>query len=211
MQLSYVQLTDALKQMNGVSGNAGGAFRAHLRKLQPEGIPRGAHPGKGKRVAFTLPLVIEATIAIELLEMGWSPAQAAALIRAHRPDMIAATLLSLMPNKDSNQDVLIALCPDAPSMGDSAARAGAISFVTREQAGLLFKHRPSVANLTGGFRRWSLIDLATSTLFTMGSIAHIGFPVETAVPALREAIEEFGESIRNFRETKLNEIEERER
>lgn len=206
MQLTYAQLNEALAQMNNVSENDGGAFRARLRKLQGEGIPGGANPGKGRRVDYTLPLVIEATVAVELLQIGWSTSQTASLIRAHRQDIFAATLLSLMPEQDSDQDVLIAISPEALGSRPVANRVGAICFVTREKAGLLFKHGPSTANLTGHFWRWSLIDLANATLIAMGSIAHIGFPNDAVVKALREAIEESRESIRDFRESKLNKI-----
>lgn len=206
MQLTYAQLAEALAQMNKMSGNNGGAFRARLRKLQGEGIPGDANPGKGKRVAYTLPLVIEATVAVELLQIGWSTSQAAALIRAHRQDIFAATLLSLTPDQRNDQDVLIAISPEALGTRPIAIRVGAISFVTREKVGLLFKHGPSAANLTGDFWRWSLIDLANATLMTMGSIAHIGFPNDAVITALREATEVHGESIRDFRETKLNKI-----
>jgi len=206
MQLTYAQLTEALAQMNKVSGNDGGAFRARLRKLQGEGIPGDANPGKGRRVAYTLPLVIEATIAVELLQMGWSTSQAAALIRAQRQEILAATLLSLTPDQDNDQDILIAISPEALGARPIANRVGAMSFVTREKVGLLFKDGPSTANLTGTCWRWSIIDLANAAVITMGSIAEIGFSNEAVVKSLREAIEEYGESIRNFRATKLNVI-----
>ncbi|KQZ76371.1 hypothetical protein ASE06_07940 [Sphingopyxis sp. Root214] len=206
MQLTYAQLTAALAQMNNVSGNDGGAFRARLRKLQGEGIPGDANPGKGRRVAYTLPLVIETTVAVELLQMGWSTSQAASLIRSHRQDILAATLLSLTPDQDNNQDVLFAVSPEALGNTAIADRVGAISFVTRGKVGLLFQLGPSIASLTGDIWRWSLIDLAVATLVTMGSIAHIGLPNEAVVQALREAIEKNSEIIQNFRDTKLNMI-----
>lgn len=206
MQLTYAQMADALAEMNNISGNDGGAFRGRLRRLQGEGIPGDANPGKGRRIVYTLPLVIEVTVAVELLQIGWSPSQAADLIRAHRQDILSATLLSLMPNKVSVQDVLIAISPEALGTRPVADRVGAISFVTREKVGLLFEHAPSVANLTGNFWRWSVIDLAPATLITMSSIARIGFPSDLVVQALREAIENYGESIRIFRDTKLNRI-----
>lgn len=204
MQLTFAQLTDALAQMNNISKNDGGAFRGRLRKLQGEGIPGDANPGKGRRVVFTLPLVIEATVAVELLQIGWSPSQAADLIRAHRQDILAATLHSLMPNEARDQDVLIAISPEALGTRPVADRVGAISFVTREKVGLLFEHGPSLENLTGDFWRWSVIDLAAATLITLGSIADIGFPNDVVVHALRVAFEDYGEIIKNFRQTSLN-------
>ena len=206
MQLTFAQLTDALAQMSNISGNDGGAFRGRLRKLQGEGIPGDANPGKGRRVVYTLPLVIEATVAVELLQIGWSPSQAADLIRAHRQDILAATLHSLMPNEANGQDVLIAISPEALGARPVAERIGAISFVTREKVGLLFEHGPSVANLTGDFWRWSLIDLAPATLITLNSIAHIGFPNDLVVNALREAIDDYREIIKTFRDTRLNQL-----
>jgi len=206
MELTYAQLTEALAQTHNASGNDGGAFRSRLRKLQSEGIPGGANPGKGKRVAYTVPLIIEAAIAVELLQIGWSPHQAAYLVGAYRQDMLAATLLSLLPNQPSNHDVLIAVSPEALGAQPVADRVGAISFVTREKVGELFRHGPSANNLAGRPWRWSLIDLAPATLITIRSVAVIGFPNEVFVQALREAIEEYDAVIRTFRQTKLNKI-----
>ncbi|MBL0925766.1 MAG: hypothetical protein IBJ12_15040 [Sphingomonadaceae bacterium] len=73
MQLTYAELPEALAKLNGIAGDAGGAFRAQLRKLRAEGIPSGLHPGKGRRVDYTVPFVIEATVAIEIMQSGWSP------------------------------------------------------------------------------------------------------------------------------------------
>lgn len=204
MQLTYALLPAAIAKFADVSGDAGGAFRAHLRKLRAEGIPGGASPGKGRRVAYTVPLVIEATIAIELLQMGWSPSQAARLVRTYRQDMLAATLLSLMPSPNGDQDVLMAVTPLGP--GTVADRAGAVSFVTREKAGLLFRHGQPGENLVNHVGRWAIIDLATATLMTLGSIAHIGFPIEVAVEDLEKAFEDYGETILGFRKTRLNTI-----
>lgn len=206
MQLTFAQLPEVLAKMNGVSGDAGGAFRAYLRKLRAEGIPGGANPGKGRRVAYTVPLVIEATIAIELLQMGWLPSQAAGLVRAHRGDMIAATLLALTPGTDSDQDVLMAVSSVGPGARALEDRANMISFLTRENTGLLFKSGPSSEDLAHDVSRWSIIDLASATLMTLGSIAHIGFPIDVAVEALQKAVDEYGASIRHFQQTRLNKI-----
>lgn len=206
MQLTYAQLPEALAELNSIAGDAGGAFRAHLRKLRAEGIPGGANPGKGKRVDYTVPLVIEATVAIELMQLGWSPPQAAGLVRSHRNDILAATLRSLTPNSDAGQDVLIAVSSESLGARPGADRAATVSFVTRGKAGLLLCHRQSAPNLGGDCWRWSFIDLATATLVTMGSIAHIGFPVEVAVKALQKAVVDYGERIQDFERTRLNKI-----
>lgn len=204
MQLNYAQLPEALEKLNRGSGDAGGAFRAHLRKLSAEGIPAGANPGKGRRVAYTVPLVIEATVAIELMQLGWSASQAAGLVRAHREDIIAATLLSLRPNTNPGQDVLIAVSSEALGTRPGGDRAGTVSFVIREKAGSLFSCRQPTSTPGGECWRWSLIDLATATLVTLGSIAHIGFPVAVAVEALEKAVEDYGARMEDFETAKLN-------
>src|SRR3989344_2542307 len=159
MQLSYAEMVEALAKMNHVHPPAMGAFRAKLRKLQGEGIPGDVNPGKGKRVNYTLPLLIEATVAVELLQMGWSAPQAAALIRSQRDEIFLACLLAVVPRRPPDKDVFLLISPEAlfsPSpVAGGGQPIGAMSFVSRKRLSGGFGPENKNSPLPGGlWGRW---------------------------------------------------------
>lgn len=206
MKLSYAELTEALGRMNNIPYAGMGAFRARLRKLQGEGIPGDANPGKGKRVEYTLPLVVEAAVAVELLQMGWSAPQAAALVKAHRSDIYTASLMSVTPYADGADDVLLIISPEALSQHSLTDKFGAISFVTRKKFSEMFSTAPAVDPVTGDFWRWSVIDLSIAMVMLMGSIAFGGLPDDLVTDAVVEGVRDHQAAIIAFRQTRLNNI-----
>lgn len=161
MNLSYSQLVRIFARGYNVPAAADGAFRARLRKLQGEGIPLNANPGKGRRVEYSLKMAMELMVAIELLHCGSSPAEAARIIQTNREKLFYAILLGtygtftlgdivgLDPMMLVSTDVLA-----APNTGYDDATW--VSVQPRQNILQLLSKRPE----NGERWRWAVIDLS---------------------------------------------------
>lgn len=158
-----------LAKLHWISESGMGAFKAKLRKLQGEGVPDGANPGKGKRVDYTLQMACEAAIAIELLQCGMSPLEAARIVEANRREFYLAMLLGTAGNKihgDENDPIAL-INPEAMrqytvrSEDDDDPLIGKVAFMRRRTVGQLFAERIRIVPESGEAWRWAIIDLGT--------------------------------------------------
>ena len=194
--------------MNSIEESSMGAFKARLRKLQSEGVPGDANPGKGRRVDYTIALLIEVAVAVELLQCGWSPYEAAAVIKANRIEFYHAGLLALVGNRDGLVDPLILISPEALrslsyDAKDEAAAAAAISFVTREKLAEIFGPQSAVfIPLTGEYYRWSVLDLPYVMINLMACIELQG--IEDVADHFLEAVAENMPHLKAFARDRVN-------
>ncbi|MPT48740.1 MAG: hypothetical protein E2598_10020 [Sphingobium sp.] len=167
MHLSYPQVITVLAGVNSISKTGLGAFRARIRKLQGEGVPHGANPGKGKSVAYTLGMVVELAIAIELIQCGFSPADAGGIIKPIRSDVYWAALMSLEKSEDPDaEDPIILISPESlmlysrtTEVKDRSSVMAAASIVTREIFLNIVANGSEFDPIIGVYWRWSFIDL----------------------------------------------------
>jgi len=79
MELRYGHIEAALAKVLDVKEEGMGAFRARVRYLRTIRVPSVVGPGKGKIIAYEPRHALEILLALELQNVGQSPAAAAAL------------------------------------------------------------------------------------------------------------------------------------
>ncbi|ODS60365.1 MAG: hypothetical protein ABS38_12795 [Acidovorax sp. SCN 68-22] len=183
-------MVETLASLNGISESGRAAFKARLRKLQGAGVPGEANPGKGRRVEYSVPLLIEVTIAVELLQCGWSPHEAASLIKAHRSHLLLASLASLV---DPQPDLLVPLLLIRPqalrefsqNAEEAGGPIGAVEFLSREGVAALFNVPVSASPAQWKLWRASVIDLPVVVRALIMSISLQGYRFDDVVAAFR--------------------------
>tara|TARA_R100001198_G_scaffold26832_1_gene14046 strand:+ start:13913 stop:14584 length:672 start_codon:yes stop_codon:yes gene_type:complete len=174
MLFSLSEVTEVFKHAHLIGEDSVGAFKARLRKLQGEGVPAGANPGKGKRVEYGITMLIEMSIALEFLQAGLSPAEAATLIKAERGSILAMSLFAIDPRSKEAEPILV-FSPEA--LGNLQDREGerdllgAITFLTRQGLVELFAKERDDILVTGVPWRWIIVELRPLMLNLMAFIA----------------------------------------
>ena len=79
MDLQYRHVEIALADVFDVRPKGMPAFRARLRHLRNIGLPRLPQPGSGRKISYTRRQALEMLIALELLNVGQTPRNAALL------------------------------------------------------------------------------------------------------------------------------------
>lgn len=80
-----------LAARHGISGDRMIAFRGRLEHLRRLGCPVGLQTGKGKRAIFDWQHLIQAGLALDLLELGITPEGAARIVIEHDSAIEAAS------------------------------------------------------------------------------------------------------------------------
>ncbi len=212
MQLSYSELMQVLAKLHWISDEGLGAFKARMRKLQGEGVPAGANPGKGKRVDYSLKMTFEAAIALELLQCGMSPAEAARIIEANRHEFYLAMLLGTVGNKlhgEENDPVLLinpeALRQYSVRADDDDPLLGKVAFMRRRTMAKLFSKRKPFEPETGESWRWAIVDLGTVSYSLLAVIQiELGIADELIVELLEHEYSDHRAGLDEFREKRLN-------
>lgn len=176
MQLSYSKMLEIFVWMHRIPQSGIGAFKARLRKLQGEEVPFGSRPGKGKRVDYDLPMIAELAIALELLQAGLSPNDAAELIKPNRQFFYSAALIAIGTDLAEADDPFILISPVSMTGypteidGKQFALLGAVSFATRSMLIDLFSRRAVFEPTSGDSWRWLVIDLRKTMLNVLASL-----------------------------------------
>lgn len=210
MQISYGEAIEALARLHWISQRGDGAFRARLRKLQGEGIPEGANPGKGKKVDYTPVMLIELAVAVELLQIGLSPADAAAIIKANRDDVLAACLYGIKELGDVRNSTVLLISPESlrtysVNANDAGTGLiGAVSFVTRTRLVELFMKREPFEPMTGEPWRWSVIFLYEVILALMAELEQTIGDRNTVIEAFTDELHKRVGAVKKFAGKRLN-------
>lgn len=165
LALSYAEMVDTFVTIHSISDEGVDAFKARLRKLQGEGVPEGANPGKGKRVSYNLPMLCEISVALELMQTGYS-APAISRLLAGQTDLVFYVMLAADSWEDFT-DPMIFLSPEA--LDTLTSQKGQHDLPIRSRARLLYRISKRISPRTGAgkirspydaeYRRWLLIDL----------------------------------------------------
>ena len=73
IELSYADVESVLAALHRISPNKRVAFRARLKHFQRLGFPVGANTGTGKRVAYSVTMLLQLAFAVELTQVGIAP------------------------------------------------------------------------------------------------------------------------------------------
>lgn len=214
MHLSYSNLVEIFAWMHSIPPSGIGAFKARLRKLQGEEVPKGSRPGKGARVDYDLPMVAELAIALELLQSGLSPNDAAALIKTNRQDFYTACLSGLASNLAEGDDPFVLISPVSmkgyPTEldGRQFALLGAVSFVTRAAFVDRFSKRVIAEPTSGDSWRWLILDLRKTMHYLLAALTR---DEKTRESVFDEVIREWERDTphrANFNRNRLNRVSE---
>lgn len=210
MKLSYGEMVGVMEGMHWIAESGAGAFRARLRKLQFEGIPPGSNPGKGKRVDYTIPMLIEMAVALELIQSGLSPVEVANLLCVNREDLINACLFA-GTNKDVREDPFALISPEtlriySVNRTDDARLIGAISILRRTTLVQHFMKRTPFEPVTGEPWRWFVLDLREVLLNLMAHLVGETRTTDAIAHALAEVAVARSKDIERFRDERLDMI-----
>lgn len=214
MKLTYSEIVRILAGFNWISDQGSGAFKARLRKLQGEGVPVGSNPGKGKRVEYTLPMIVEALLACELLQCGLSPQEAAQMVKANRADFYLASLLAIFVVKTPERDPMILINPESFRENTNnanfggAGELGSVTFVSRARFLELFSKRKPFEPVTGEPWRWAMIDLGLLMYTFMSALESPERSPDAVMTALLDEVQDNLPAIKEFAEERLNSIVE---
>jgi hypothetical protein len=200
--------------MHRISPAGMGAFKARLRKLQSEEVPQGSRPGKGARVDYDLPMVAELAIALELLQSGLSPHDAAALIKTNRQDFYSACLLGLSTDLAEADDPFVLISPVAvegyPAQVDGRqfALLGAVSFVTRTMLVDRFAKRAVAEPTSGDSWRWLILDLRRTTHYLLAALTRDDKTSDVIFDTVISEWERDAPHRSSFKRNRLNKVSE---
>lgn len=92
MELGSRDVEDLLGTRLGLDPERRIAFRGRLDHLRKLGCPRGVKTGKGRAAVFGWTQVVELAVALDLINLGMTPENAAAVIEAHNESLGIAAL-----------------------------------------------------------------------------------------------------------------------
>lgn len=84
MELGSRDIESMLAARHGIVGERQVAFRGRLEHLRKLGCPTGVQTGKGKPAVFGWQQLIELAVALELIDLGITPDEAARVIKLHQ-------------------------------------------------------------------------------------------------------------------------------
>ncbi len=121
VQLSYADVEATLLALNHIAHDKRVAFRARLKHFQRLGFPPGANTGTGKRVVYTVGMLLKLCFAVEFAQAGMSPVRTVHILNDNWQNCEASLLLALTPDEhldhwsaDLNADQLVwMLSPEA--------------------------------------------------------------------------------------------------
>ncbi|QDM40356.1 hypothetical protein [Altererythrobacter sp. TH136] len=211
MELSYAAVIGVFADMHWVAPEGLGAFKARLRKLQGEGVPAGANPGKGKRVAYSTPMILELAVALELIQVGLSPRAVADLIEENRDDLFVACLMAIGPIKNASEPMLL-ISPSALTFAaldrENRLPYGALSIVTRRKMlGQLSRSKVDFEPVTGEHWRWVVIGLREMMYALLVHWSEVLEPSSsTLTEFLTKLVVDNSAPIREFKKTRLDKM-----
>jgi len=211
VELSRADLIAAFAQFYRVEESGLAALTARVRHLQSRGIPEGSNPGKGRRVGYTVPMMIELLIAMELAQSGQSPRFIEDIIKAERKWLIAAALLALTDEDERREPVFIfspeALAPTESDDGEGPSLLGALSIVDRPVVPKLLSRQSGFEPITGEPWRWILLMPRQMTITFFANIINLNdLAFEQGKLALTAAVDEWSDQITLFIEKRLNRV-----
>lgn len=108
VKLSYADVEATLAQLNRIADDKRTAFKARLKHFQRLGFPDGANTGTGKRVLYSVQMLLQLAFATELSQAGMSPKRVVDIINCNWRRLEWSLLAVLTPDdllKRRNQPV----------------------------------------------------------------------------------------------------------
>ncbi|MGZ8285366.1 MAG: hypothetical protein ACXW27_06030 [Allosphingosinicella sp.] len=106
IELTFGQVEAVLARLNRIADHKRVAFMSRLKHLQKNGCPQRAPPGRGKPGSYSFSQLMQAAIAVDLLQSGLPPALSARITTGNwltlRPTIYMATY-SASAVKEMNQ------------------------------------------------------------------------------------------------------------
>jgi len=138
-------------------------------------------------------MVIEIAVAVELLQCGWSPDEAAALVKVHRNDIILAGISSLAHEQRGLAAPVMLIYPSALKQlswrpAEDGLHNSAVYFVTRRRLAQIFGQPTKIDPERWRLWRAAVIDIPTLMRSLITSIHLGGQSVSEIAAAFQEQI-----------------------
>ena len=101
MELGSREVEGLLGARHGIGDERRIAFRGRLEHLRRLGCPVGVQTGKGKRAVFGWKQIIELAFALDLIDLGINPENAARVVIEHEKGLLISAK-ALLSKRDAN-------------------------------------------------------------------------------------------------------------
>lgn len=95
--LSYADVENVLAGLHRIADDKRVAFRARLKHLQRLGFPEGVNTGTGKRVSYTLSMLFQLALAMELTQVGLAPKRIVKIINLNWEECQGSLAVAITP------------------------------------------------------------------------------------------------------------------
>lgn len=128
MILSYRDVEDLFAARFGILDDRRLAFRGRLDRLRQLGCPQGVNTGKGRPASFGWTQLVELALALDLVNLGFTPENTASLLKEHL-ELIQIAIAQLIGLEDDDAVFRAATTEKWPSHQTMflAAEVGALS------------------------------------------------------------------------------------
>lgn len=99
IELSYADVESTLAKLHLIADDKRVAFRARLKHFQRLGFPEGANTGTGKRVAYSIIMLLKLAFAMELTQIGMAPKRVVHLLELNWQLCEGSIPLAITPRK----------------------------------------------------------------------------------------------------------------